>query len=280
MSFNCHSGVDGWGREFDMTSVCAGFEADVIILQEAWTPSGGQSIAREIGDELGYGVTELVTAEGRLSGPHPMPHPPGSWKPRSLRLDGPRVVLPDRTRAATKQVTSTTSPTFPDDRRWPHGSASERGTWSIAVMSRLAVVGEEIHDLGQLRFDVARRGAVRVDVETDAGTVAIVGTHMSHLSRGSPLQFGRLRKWLETIKYPAVLAGDMNLWGPPVVLQLPGWHRAVKGRTWPAWFPHSQPDHLLVRPPVEVVESEVLEPSGSDHLPIRARLALTGASAP
>ena len=44
----------------------------------------------------------------------------------------------------------------------------------------------------------------------------------------------------------------MNLWGPPVRAFLPGWHRAVKGRTWPAWHPHSQIDHILVRGEVRV----------------------------
>ena len=49
----------------------------------------------------------------------------------------------------------------------------------------------------------------------------------------------------------AVLLGDMNLWGPPVRVFLPGWHRAVKGPTWPAWNPHSQIDHILVRGALE-----------------------------
>jgi len=138
----------------------------------------------------------------------------------------------------------------------------------------LPVESTELIDLRQLRYDTARRGAIRVDVETKSGTVAVVGTHMSHISRGSSLQIGQLRNVLSRIKVPAVLAGDMNLWGPPLVAQLPGWHRAVKGRTWPAWRPHSQPDHILVRPPLSVVESEVLEAMGSDHLAVRARLAI------
>ena len=142
------------------------------------------------------------------------------------------------------------------------------------MLSRLRVVGTSQVDLGQLKYDTARRGALRVDVETKSGTVAVFGTHMSHLSRGSPIQFWRLRKALSKVALPAVLAGDMNLWGPPVVAQLPGWHRAVIGRSWPAWWPHSQPDHILVREPCRVIESEVMAACGSDHRPVRAAISL------
>ena len=66
----------------------------------------------------------------------------------------------------------------------------------------------------------------------------------------------------------------MNLWGPPVRIFLPEWHRAVKGRTWPAWSPHSQIDHVLVRGPLGIASGEVLANAGSDHRPVRARLTL------
>jgi endonuclease/exonuclease/phosphatase family metal-dependent hydrolase len=272
-SFNIHSGVDGWGRRFDPVSACAKCGADVLVLQESWTADGGEGMAQTVGNELDYEVHEMPSAEGRLSGPHP--HPGARWKPPSGRFDGPRVVLPDRTRAASKTVTSTTSPTFPANRRWPHGTGSERGTWSVAVLSRLPVESTEIINLRQLRHDTATRGGLRVDVKTKSGTVAVVGTHMSHFSRGSSLQIWQLRKELARIDVPTVLAGDMNLWGPPLVAQLPGWQRAVKGRTWPAWRPHSQPDHILVRPPLSVVDSEVLAALGSDHRAVRARLAIS-----
>jgi endonuclease/exonuclease/phosphatase family metal-dependent hydrolase len=272
VSFNAHSGVDGWGRGFDYFEACASFDADVIFLQEAWKPDGREGMAGQIADKLGYESHEFVTAVGRLSGPHPQPG--DSWKPRSFRPDGPRVVLPDRARAAARAPQSTTSPTWPDDRRWPHGSASERGSFNTAVLSRLPVLHSSIIDLGVLRYDIGHRGIVRLDVETSAGPVAMLGTHMSHLSKGSPVQFRRIRIATNEIMIPAVLAGDMNLWGPPLVAQLPGWRRAVKGRTWPSWFPHSQPDHILVRGPIRVVSGEVLATRGSDHLPVRARLAI------
>jgi endonuclease/exonuclease/phosphatase (EEP) superfamily protein YafD len=77
----------------------------------------------------------------------------------------------------------------------------------------------------------------------------------------------------------AVLAGDMNMWGPPVNSYVRGWRRAVTGRTWPAHRPHSQLDHVLVTPPVRVLEARIGEYAGSDHRPVVARLTLAGARA-
>jgi endonuclease/exonuclease/phosphatase family metal-dependent hydrolase len=65
----------------------------------------------------------------------------------------------------------------------------------------------------------------------------------------------------------------MNLWGPPVSLLLPGWRRAVRGRTWPSWRPHSQPDHVLVTSVVRVIDGAVVRTGNSDHLAVRAHLA-------
>ena len=143
------------------------------------------------------------------------------------------------------------------------------------MLSRLPVVASGAIDLGQLKHDTARRGALRVDVETKRGIVAVFGTHMSHLSRGSPLQFRRLRKELSLVELPSVLAGDMNLWGPPVNSYLRGWRRALTARTWPAYRPHSQLDHVLVTPPVSVLGARVGPFAGSDHLPVVVGLALT-----
>jgi endonuclease/exonuclease/phosphatase (EEP) superfamily protein YafD len=82
-----------------------------------------------------------------------------------------------------------------------------------------------------------------------------------------------LRRQLRTAARPdAVLSGDMNTWGPLVHLYMPGWRRAVIGRTWPTWNPHSQIDHILVQGAIRPVAGVVFPHSGSDHRPIRAEL--------
>jgi endonuclease/exonuclease/phosphatase family metal-dependent hydrolase len=145
----------------------------------------------------------------------------------------------------------------------------------VAVLSRVPVRDTAVLPLGKLRGDYARRVAIRCDVEIDGATLAVVGTHMSHLSQGSPLQYLRLRRLLPPSSRPAVLAGDMNLWGPPVSAAFPGWRRAVRGRTWPADQPHSQVDHVLVTPSVTVVEGSVAPDLGSDHRAVRVVLSFT-----
>jgi endonuclease/exonuclease/phosphatase family metal-dependent hydrolase len=138
------------------------------------------------------------------------------------------------------------------------------------------VTSTSVVDLGRLRRDRLRRVAVVVRVDVDGRELAVIGTHMSHLTYGSLTHFLTLRRRLaaEVGDHPAVLVGDMNLWGPPVELLFGGWHRAVRGRTWPSWRPHSQVDHILVRGPVIAVHGEVLDDAGSDHRPVRATLRL------
>jgi endonuclease/exonuclease/phosphatase family metal-dependent hydrolase len=98
---------------------------------------------------------------------------------------------------------------------------------------------------------------------------------MSHLSHWSPAQYRLLAKKLPAPGTAAVLAGDMNLWGPPVNSFFPAWRRAVTGRTWPAHRPHSQLDHVLITEALSVDSARIAARSGSDHRPVVVRLALS-----
>lgn len=144
----------------------------------------------------------------------------------------------------------------------------------MAVLSRHPLGDPTVLSLGRLGKDPARRVAIRGTLPVGGGSLTVHGTHMSHLLQRSPVQYRRLQALLPGRSTPAVVAGDMNLWGPAVAAQLPGWHRAVVGRTWPAGRPHSQVDHVLVTPTVTVVDAVVVEASASDHRPVRATLAL------
>ena len=46
-NYNMHCGMDGWGRPYDYVRAITSLDADVIVLEEAWTTqgddSGGQS---------------------------------------------------------------------------------------------------------------------------------------------------------------------------------------------------------------------------------------------
>jgi endonuclease/exonuclease/phosphatase (EEP) superfamily protein YafD len=70
-----------------------------------------------------------------------------------------------------------------------------------------------------------------------------------------------------------VIVGDLNL--PRLMtLPVPGYRSVVRGRTFPAERPLIQLDHMLIRGAVTASGGEVLDPVGSDHLPIRAQFSV------
>ena len=256
-TFNVHSGVDTRGHDFDVVAACASLDADVLVLQESWRADGETaSTAARVADRLGYRITEQPTARTKLHAPIDALAPRvGS---RLGRVYGPLLFEGEDTRGA---------------RRAHEGRPFRTGQWGVAVLSRVPVIETTILPLGKLRGDYAQRVAIRCDVEIDGRPLAAIGTHMSHLTQGSPRQYLRLRRLLPPKSQAAVLAGDMNLWGPPVSAAFPGWRRAVRGRTWPAHQPHSQLDHVLVTPSVTAVEGSVAPDLGSDHRAVRVVLS-------
>jgi endonuclease/exonuclease/phosphatase family metal-dependent hydrolase len=161
---------------------------------------------------------------------------------------------------------------------WPHIVRRGRGTGdrALAVISRFPArrIGEL--PIGHVVGDPAReRAALHLELDIGGRPLRLVAIHLtSRLPHGPPIQLRRLRRALPDSPSPAVIAGDFNLWGPPVSVLLPGWRRAVVGATWPARRPHSQIDHVLVRGDVSAVTGEVLPDVGSDHRPVRVRLRL------
>jgi endonuclease/exonuclease/phosphatase family metal-dependent hydrolase len=265
-TFNVHGGIDGWGRSTDVVSPARRLDADVLVLQEAFTAADGSGTVGDIADATGLAVVaHLQLARVELYPPHP--DADRRWRPthgmgptsalQVRRLDGPDVLERAHPRVARH-----------------HPGPARSGRWGLAVLTRLPLTHTSVIDMGRLRGDRADRQASVVEVDVDGAPLTVVGAHMSHLSTGSPLHFLALRRALALVRGPAVVAGDMNLWGPPTTAVLGPWRRAVAGRTWPAWRPIAQPDHILVNRPVRVVSGEVLRgDTGSDHLPLRARLA-------
>lgn len=255
-TYNTHAGVDGWGRPQDVVGACRALDADVLVLQEAWRPHRGRGVADEVADTLGYRLWWLPMGTGR--------------RRRPSHLDSPRwgPLVPGRLPVVWLR------------RHPPPAPSGQPGATGLAVLSRLEVKAVRRIDLGRLRRDPVRRMAIALRVVVDDAEVEVVGTHMSHITKGSPVQYRRLRAALAPDGVPAVVAGDMNQFGPVVVAMLGRrWRRAVRGRTWQAWWPVAQPDHILVTAPVTVVAGRVGPPSGSDHRPVVARLRVGPAPA-
>jgi endonuclease/exonuclease/phosphatase family metal-dependent hydrolase len=232
-SFNCHAGLqarrNGVCEPYDLDTVLRGIDADVLVVQESWTPDGDVAAVRRVGETTGAEVFELRFGRSRLE---PWPHVP---------RDG-----------------------------------SGLGEVGLAVLSRIPAEAQGRLPVGTVLSDpTPERGGLHVVLDVGGTKVDLIGVHLSsRLPYGPPIQLRRLAAQLPPPGRPGIVAGDCNFWGPGVQSLLPGWRRAVRGRTWPASRPHSQIDHILVRAAdgTEVLHGEVLPPLGSDHRAVRATL--------
>lgn len=195
---------------------------------------------------------------------------PESWRPG----DRPAVIdeLARTTGAVLHDVPflSDRDPARP--RRLPVGNGPA-GTCGLAMLSRIPVLRVQTMAMPRSSGDVVEeRQAIILDVEVPGGTVAVAGIHASHRLWGSLPQLRALDAELATRSMPSVIAGDCNMWGPPVQAALRHRRRAVRGRTWPARWPHSQIDHIWIDDRLEVVDSRVGPSVGSDHRAVRATI--------
>jgi endonuclease/exonuclease/phosphatase family metal-dependent hydrolase len=74
-SFNCHVGLqarrNGVCAPYDLDAVLRSIEADVIVVQESWTPEGGTAVVRRVAEQTGAQAFELPFGRARLD---PWPH--------------------------------------------------------------------------------------------------------------------------------------------------------------------------------------------------------------
>jgi endonuclease/exonuclease/phosphatase (EEP) superfamily protein YafD len=151
------------------------------------------------------------------------------------------------------------------------------GDWELAICTRLPAADWTELLLPVVFRDHARaRQALACTLRVGDVDVDLVGFHASSKLwyAGPILHMRGLARHLPRSERPAIIAGDFNFWGPGVSTMLPGWRRAVVGRTYPSHRPHSQIDHILVNEKIEVLSGEVLPACGSDHRPVCARLRL------
>lgn len=270
-TFNLHAGVDGWGRPYDVLEACRSLDADVLVLQEVWAPDGEEGLADGIASGLGYRATFVPTATVRLY--PPVDSAPSSWGPldRARPGVGVRVEARRRRRAGGGDGRTGEGRSGDGGNGAPAGRrrVGQRGSIGLALLARVPTGPVTVLDLGSLPGDGVRRIALRTVVEDRDAPLSVTGTHMSHLRNGSPVQIRRLARLLPDRGQRALLLGDMNLWGPPLSLLLPGWRRAVVGRTWPSWRRLFQIDHVFATSSVAVLDGAVVRAGRSDHLPLR-----------
>lgn len=260
-SFNLHAGIDGFGRRSGAIDAAVAIDADVLFVQESWRSAEGD-LAEEIASRTG-----AATHTFELSGGFLRHDTDGGarWQPRGALLNGRHGIVLDAVRP------------IPEDhrRRLLDSAKFAPGTWCMGIVTKLEVLDLEVLELLHLPKDRARRRLVCATLRAGDTELRCFAIHGAHLSHGSLGQYRELVADLDARlagDLPAVLGGDLNCWGFVARRVLRGWRQAVRGATWPSWRPHSQLDHLFVRGPVGVAESEVLKVTASDHRPVVAVL--------
>jgi len=127
------------------------------------------------------------------------------------------------------------------------------------------------------------RGAILADIKVDGRVLRVVGMHLGLLGNWRKRQAEAIVSYLETIegKVPTVFMGDLNQWAPDggCLAQFAQHHNVIApGPSFHARRPMLQLDRIITSRDIEVeatgVHRTALARTGSDHLPVWARLAL------
>jgi endonuclease/exonuclease/phosphatase family metal-dependent hydrolase len=262
-TYNLHAGVDGWGRPTGVVDAAVALDADVLFVQESWR-SRDVDLAQEIATRTGATARTYALASGwRVTDGAG----PASWQPRDSLLVGNRGLYLDSQHALSPRAA----------RRLAAARGAERGEWCIGIVTRLDVLDEDVVELVHLAPDRARRRLAHLTLAHERGPIEAFGLHGAHLSHGSIGQYRELARDLDervVAGAPALLAGDLNCWGPVARRVLRGWRQAAHGPSWPSWRPHSQLDHVFVRGPVAALGGGPVDARASDHRPVLATVSI------
>jgi endonuclease/exonuclease/phosphatase family metal-dependent hydrolase len=168
-----------------------------------------------------------------------------------------------------------------------NGSARAHGWHGNLLLFREGTV----RDVHQIRLPgVEPRGALVVDMELTAGPLRIVTTHLGLLRRSRAQQAEAILMAVSTRgERPTLLLGDLNEWRLGARSSILNFDPAfgplsVALPSFPSRFPLFALDRILGNPPDLIAGIEVhdtpLARIASDHLPIKARIDLEGASTP
>jgi endonuclease/exonuclease/phosphatase family metal-dependent hydrolase len=165
--------------------------------------------------------------------------------------------------------------------------------YGLAILSRFPFVSvfEEVLTQADPRRRIESRGAMWVKLETDAGAVHVINTHLGLRSNERLRQVEALlgSRWLADLetREPVILCGDFNA-GPnsEVMQRLRRRFRCVQAiatdhvpqLTFPSVLPLRRIDHVLVSSHFQVSSVSAIRNHmttlASDHLPVCAELTL------
>ena len=161
-NYNMHCGMDGWGRPYDYVAAIAALDADVIVLEEAWTVGRRRRAAgrrRRRPGILGYQVVAHTLGSGRRI--RPQPDGARRWLARPVWRDENKALYMDGVRPVSARVRAVA--------RWQE---AEQGTWGIAILVRpaLAIEATRVLPMRTLRADRVTRAGLVVDLTVDGST--------------------------------------------------------------------------------------------------------------
>lgn len=145
--------------------------------------------------------------------------------------------------------------------------------WTVAIISTLPA--RRIDDVEIPSMFGRERRMPRIQLTQH--DVVIAGAHLDgiHAVRTRPdLWLKQRRAFRKHASENDIIAGDLNMWSPIVNRDARPLRNAITGATWPAQRPHSQIDHILVSDRLDVIDSNVADNCGSDHLAVSATLRL------
>jgi endonuclease/exonuclease/phosphatase family metal-dependent hydrolase len=255
VTYNIHAGVDGYGRANDVLTTAIGLAPNLLFAQEVWRGEREDQFAtlRDrlslAGEYVQLGVGDRVTDARGGRG----------WQSPWALLRGEEGLYFDERRHLTKHQQTARS----------GAHTREAGVWGMALLTSCAVDDIHVEYLTQLRRDKVRRAMVVATLRDGDTPFFAVGVHGAHLTHGSLLQFRRVQERLNELSAlgPVVVGGDFNCWRPLLRAAFPKWQSGVRAKTWPAWRPHSQIDHLLLRGEWHITGHTSLR-GPSDHRPL------------
>lgn len=258
---NIHANVDGYGRRTTALDAVINSAADLLFIQELWRGS-----ENDVATITNAGWT-LVAYEP-LGVAHRFTNGPGGrgWAPVHGLLTGDRGLYFTSHRPLSRRRR----------RERESRGGGEVGEWGIGLFTRHQVESVTTVPVRQLRRDKTGRSVIWANLVAPNGQRYVaIALHGPHLSHGSLLHYRGLARYidLQADARPIVMAGDFNCWRPLLRLVLPRWRSAIRARTWPAWMPHSQIDHVLLRGGWQVSQAATVA-TGSDHLALAVELQL------
>jgi endonuclease/exonuclease/phosphatase family metal-dependent hydrolase len=151
------------------------------------------------------------------------------------------------------------------------------GDYGQALISRWPMLNTEIHDLSYPEREPRR--AICSDIQTPAGPLRVIATHLGLSLRERRSQAIALLKMLGAVRHTTVALGDFNDWfwagsvRRSLARALPAFTRHA---TFPSTWPLFQLDRIYLWPPPALVGSRTdLEARAiSDHLPVIADIRI------